>query len=422
MKIIKIASPLLKGVTILISFLLSQLAYGHGAVSYPVSRQLQCFQDGAIWGPIENVPNAGCRASLQISQQYPFVQWPEVAANPKDPADDESVKEAVPDSSLCAAGDKRKIGLDAPQNAGWKMTDVESGKPIQLTWVATAAHNPATYRVYITRQDANFQGRALHWDDLTLIASGQMPSPAPATPYPEYRIPVTLPANRTGTAILYSVWQRIDAGNEGFFNCSDIRFDNTENPGTPEQPADEWIEDKAFINPAFPVPREGDRIRFRLMDGSKASGQELVDINISITTSNESHFRWAEELASVLNEQDKYLQVGIKDNGNIQFDSDESRIHQNLVWVKDARNTSYMEYMKPDEPGQGPDTGEAQTWPAGIGNYKLGETVVKGTDGNLWRCRPFPQGGWCNINNPVYEPGGKNMIKDENSQAWERVK
>lgn len=84
-------------------------------------------------GPIENVPNAGCRASLQISQQYPFVQWPEVAANPEHPDDDQSVKLAVPDGSLCAAGDKRKIGLDAPQNAGWKMTDVESGKPIQLT-------------------------------------------------------------------------------------------------------------------------------------------------------------------------------------------------------------------------------------------------------------------------------------------------
>ncbi|MBO8042718.1 chitin-binding protein, partial [Pseudomonas aeruginosa] len=44
-------------------------------------------------------------------------------------------------------------------------------------------------------------------------------------------------------------------------------------------------------------------------------------------------------------------------------------------------------------------------YPAGIGSYTPGETVVKGTDGKLYACRPFPEGAWCNINADAYRPG-----------------
>jgi hypothetical protein len=44
-------------------------------------------------------------------------------------------------------------------------------------------------------------------------------------------------------------------------------------------------------------------------------------------------------------------------------------------------------------------------YPAGIGSYVPGETVVKGTDGKLYACRPFPEGAWCNINADAYRPG-----------------
>ncbi|PSD32305.1 cellulose-binding protein, partial [Stenotrophomonas maltophilia] len=39
------------------------------------------------------------------------------------------------------------------------------------------------------------------------------------------------------------------------------------------------------------------------------------------------------------------------------------------------------------------------------GSYTPGETVVKGTDGKLYACRPFPEGAWCNINADAYRPG-----------------
>ncbi|MFV8783895.1 lytic polysaccharide monooxygenase [Microbulbifer sp. SA54] len=45
-------------------------------------------------------------------------------------------------------------------------------------------------------------------------------------------------------------------------------------------------------------------------------------------------------------------------------------------------------------------------YPDGIGNYVPGETVVLGSDGALYQCRPFPYGQWCNINSAYhYAPG-----------------
>lgn len=45
-------------------------------------------------------------------------------------------------------------------------------------------------------------------------------------------------------------------------------------------------------------------------------------------------------------------------------------------------------------------------YPAGIGSYVPGETVVVGGDGGLYQCRPFPEGQWCNINSAYhYGPG-----------------
>ncbi|WP_299594458.1 lytic polysaccharide monooxygenase [uncultured Microbulbifer sp.] len=45
-------------------------------------------------------------------------------------------------------------------------------------------------------------------------------------------------------------------------------------------------------------------------------------------------------------------------------------------------------------------------YPDGIGSYAPGETVVLGSDGQRYQCRPFPEGQWCNINSAYhYAPG-----------------
>lgn len=422
-------SALFVATTIMAGIAIPQAAYSHGAVSWPISRQYQCYKEGGFWGSVENIPNSGCRASVKISQQYPFIQWNEVAANPNPRHDQAAIRRAVPDGLLCAAGDSKKKGLDEPQSAGWKLTPITTGK-MELTWDATAPHNPARYTIYITKQGADFQNRALRWDDLEQIASGDMPQPIKTSSPQQYKIPVTIPAGRSGKAIIYSVWQREDTGNEGFFNCSDVQIQgssgNDEDNTPPPDQVDEWLEEQPFVKPGYPTPAVGDKIRFRLLGGNNARGSEVVDSSVPITSGNASNYRWAEELANILNETGaKYLKVGIKNNGHIQFDPSESRIHENMVWVKDGRYTSSMTIISNDEkPVDKPDNvpGNVKTWPAGIGSYEPGKTVVKGKDGNLWRCRPFPQGAWCNINHPAYEPGGRAMASEESAQAWERNK
>jgi chitin-binding protein len=304
---------------------------------------------------------------------------------------------------------------------------------MDLTWDATAPHNPATYKVYITKANANYKDRALRWDDLEEIASGDMPQPITSSNPKQYKIPVTIPEGRSGKAMLYSVWQRNDAGNEGFFNCSDILIQGGENePATPEN--ENWIEEQPFIKPGFIAPEPGESVRFRLLGGSGSRGLEVVDINIPITAQNSSNYHWAEELAKELNENhSRHVSVGIMKNGHIQFDPSERHIFENRVWVKGTQYSSAMSIIpaedprnigQPDidnKPDEDTDNHGKLTWPAGIGTYVMGKTEVIGSDGKTWRCRPYPHGGWCNINHPAYEPGGARMAKETDSQAWERV-
>lgn len=57
-------------------------------------------------------------------------------------------------------------------------------------------------------------------------------------------------------------------------------------------------------------------------------------------------------------------------------------------------------------------------YPAGIGSYVAGQTVVLGTDGNRYRCRPAPEGGWCNINSAYHYAPGTGVVW---SDAWTRL-
>lgn len=55
-------------------------------------------------------------------------------------------------------------------------------------------------------------------------------------------------------------------------------------------------------------------------------------------------------------------------------------------------------------------------YPQGLGSYVPGQTVVLGTDGLRYRCRPFPNGGWCNVAGTAYAPGTGWAWQD----AWTR--
>ncbi|MDX1411982.1 MAG: lytic polysaccharide monooxygenase [Nitrospirales bacterium] len=56
-------------------------------------------------------------------------------------------------------------------------------------------------------------------------------------------------------------------------------------------------------------------------------------------------------------------------------------------------------------------------YPEGRGQYQPG-TVVLGSDGNRYECRPFPNSGWCNIESDLYYAPGTGLAWQE---AWIRL-
>jgi len=71
-----------------------------------------------------------------------------------------------------------------------------------------------------------------------------------------------------------------------------------------------------------------------------------------------------------------------------------------------------------DQSGEGPRTHatfDEILYPTGIGGYGAG-TIVRGTDGFVYECRPFPYSGWCNQAPAYYAPGTSSAWSD----AWIR--
>lgn len=332
-------------------------ALAHGAVGVPISRQYQCRLEGNYWGNPSQVPSADCRQAYieggaSSGGAWPFQQWNELSANPEGWGNDpEELEKAVPDGLLCAAGDPRKAGLDrAPANL-WRKTRItpKDGK-IDVVWENTQAHNPARMRIYISKSSYD-ASRPLRWSDLQKIYDEPAPAPIPShgeghlpgtTTFYALRVPV--PAGRTGDAVLYSYWQREDAGNEGFFNCSDITIMPDEvDPGFP------WYQERPYLPHGF-APKARDQVRFRVMGGSP-TGLEVVDIHHPITPQNVDPVIWTKELADKLNAgHQQYVQVGVRDGSTIRYDA--SHPQENWVWLKANYSSAMSIVPGTPEPGR----------------------------------------------------------------------
>ena len=85
--------------------------------------------------------------------------------------------------------------------------------------------------------------------------------------------------------------------------------------------------------------------------------------------------------------------------------------------VSDGQATDTGRVSIPHTPASGGDDYD-HIYPEGIGSYVPGETVVLGSDGDRYQCRPFPEGQWCNVNSAFhYAPAtGTNW-----SDAWTRL-
>ncbi|KAF7724735.1 hypothetical protein EC973_000763 [Apophysomyces ossiformis] len=370
-----VKADFLRGIYLIstISFLLLpvQEVFAHGAFGFPLARQYGCRIDGGYYWPEDGskMPNEGCRnAYLDAGKNYyPFNQWNEVSANPTNPDKFDTVKKAVPDGLLCAGGDKKKSGLDTPQDQGWRKTVIEpkNGK-FQLRWENTQSHNPSMMKIFITKPSYN-PSKPLKWADLDKVYDETTPSPVSPNGkglIPEvtsfYYLDIPIPANRTGDAIIYGWWQRIDAGHEAFFNCADITIKQTGGATEPDKqhgkgkgktndkrhgkddiegqnPSNRWIAEKPYLQHGI-TPKVGDKVRFSVT-ASKSSGRNVVDVTLDVTSKNVRGFRWSRELANTLNKKfNSLVNIGVQSGMSIKYRHRDT--YENHVWLKSGYSST----------------------------------------------------------------------------------
>ena len=117
----------------------------------------------------------------------------------------------------------------------------------------------------------------MSWADLELVDElGNIPVTT-INGLKYYEMNIALPAGRSGQAVLYSRWQRIDPAGEGFYNCSDIIIDGS----TTEPPGSTWLAAGALLAPTSDA-NDGDTVWFRVFN---SQGQEQIFEQLAITTS-----------------------------------------------------------------------------------------------------------------------------------------
>lgn len=402
--------PLKRIAMLALSIPLSSNVLAHGAMEFPIARQYQCYKDSGYWN--DSIPNEACQLAFDESGNMPFDNWNGFAANPNNPGDQQSVEDAVPDGMLCSAGISSYSGIDQPSEH-WQKTDLAPGKHT-ISFEATAPHDPSYWKIYLSKEGFDSAHETLTWDDLELIAEFDSVIKDSDS---RYRMDIEIPEGRTGTGILYVRWQREDSGNEGFYNCSDVRF--SEESGNPDpdpepdpDPQDDPIRVGRYVHKALDSAEPGDQVRFRLLN---ESGSEVVDTKMDITEANQDINIWAYELAmKARSENQGMVEIGKWHEAMNHVMYDRDNVYRNMVWTIDENYTPITELTKEDDLPPVPDYEYA--YPEGIGSYVDG-TVVLGTDGNTYRCMPWPVTDWCNDDEMYYAPG-TGLAWEE---AWEKL-
>ena len=193
---------------LLFGALIAPLSHGHGYVQQPQARQQFCVEDGGYWWPDDgsNMPNSACRAAFLDSGTVPFTQHHEFSANVANYNNIEAVKAVVTDGTLCAAGDPAKRGMDLP-HPDWQKTQVVTNAQGQMEFIfyASTPHNPSYWEFYLSKPGFDSATQVLNWHNLDLIDSAANVATEMVNGQRVYRIPVQLPANRQGDAILDGV-------------------------------------------------------------------------------------------------------------------------------------------------------------------------------------------------------------------------
>ncbi|MEU2910867.1 lytic polysaccharide monooxygenase [Streptomyces massasporeus] len=211
-------------------------AGAHGAPTDPVSRVVACSPEGG-----ERAGTAACRAAV-AANGAPFTAWDNLRVANVGGRD----RQVVPDGKLCSGGLPAYRGLDLAR-ADWPSTRMTPGATLTMRYVSTIPHT-GTFRMYLTKPGYDPAG-PLNWSDLPEKPFAAVTDPALTDG--AYRIRVTLPSDRSGRHVLYTVWQNSSTP-DTYYSCSDVVFPEAKK----EQPKEKESEGKKGEEPEQKEPEQ----------------------------------------------------------------------------------------------------------------------------------------------------------------------
>ncbi|MFB6848827.1 lytic polysaccharide monooxygenase [Streptomyces sp. NPDC056373] len=194
-------------------------ARAHGAPTDPVSRVVACSPEGG-----GRTGTAACRAAV-AANGGPFTAWDNLRVANVNGRD----REVVPDGKLCSGGLPAYRGLDLAR-ADWPSTRMTPGATLRMRYVSTIPHT-GTFRMYLTKPGYDPAG-PLSWSDLPEKPFAQVTDPALTDG--AYRFEATLPSDRTGRHVLYTVWQNSSTP-DTYYSCSDVVFPEAKTEQRPQE-------------------------------------------------------------------------------------------------------------------------------------------------------------------------------------------
>ena len=370
----------------------------HGTIVVPPSRVYECRFNG---NP-ENHQDPACRAAIELGGTQPMYDWNGIRqgnANGQHRA-------LIPDGQQCSGGNPTFKGLDLLRS-DWRTTKIAPNANGQFEFVynATAPHATAEMIFYVTPQGFD-PAQPIRWNELEeFCRHGQTPLKNIQGGGRGYRLSCDLP-QRTGRHVIFHVWQRSDSP-EAFYACSDVEFMG----GI----VNDDLRDLGKVA-AMDDLQVGTKIIFRLFN---ENATDLETIQMTVEAGQQSRSLWPFFLAQRVNASSTLVRVGAL-NGNGEVEPTQT-LNGNRVFTHSPQGLSFViDKEVPDgapdgNPDGNPDGDNSRvdfTYPEGIGSYQPG-TVVRGTTGALFQCKPFPFSGWCNQAPFYYAPG--------TGLAWEQA-
>jgi chitin-binding protein len=190
-------------------------AQAHGAPTDPVSRVVACSPEGG-----SNIGTAACKAAI-AANGAPFTAWDNLRVAGVGGRD----RQVIPDGQLCSGGLPAYKGLNLAR-ADWPSTRMTPGATFTLSYSSTIPHT-GTFKLYLSKPGYD-PTKPLKWSDLPTKPFATATDPALVNG--AYRIKATLPSDRTGRQMLYTIWQNTST-TDTYYSCSDVVFPSASGGG-----------------------------------------------------------------------------------------------------------------------------------------------------------------------------------------------